>query len=368
MTKKQTLKIVAFFMSIVVLIAFSASFLNFNKKQECVRMYGYYAEPENSLDVALIGSSEFYRGYIAPLAYDECGFTSYALSLAAMPASLYLPIFKEVSKEQNPKMYVVEINGVFYDNQQEDSRLREWFDNVPLSSEKIEDIKNVVPEEDRSSYYFSFEKYHNNWYDIKTGLDVFSQKRIIDSEGYSYMKGFYAWFVKSPEKKLKMKSRPMSEQGEEYMIKFLDYCKDNNVENIIFVRWPHRNKYEVKENYETVTKLIESYGYSFINFGDCSDEIGIDPKNDYADDEHLNPIGAEKMTRYFARYMNDNYDVVGEHSEKLTKEWDDCADKAKKIMEICIEKTDANEGGICWRESSYKSLLKKWEKENAKKK
>ena len=185
MTKKQTLKIVAFFMTIILLVAFFASFFNFNKKQECVRMYGYYAEPDNSLDVALIGSSEFYRGYIAPIAYDESGFTSYALTLASMPASLYLPIFKEVSKNQNPKMYVVEINGVFYADQHEDNRLREWFDNVPLSKEKIKDIQDIVPEEDRSSYYFNFEKYHNNWYDIKTCVDVFSQKRIIDADGYS---------------------------------------------------------------------------------------------------------------------------------------------------------------------------------------
>lgn len=360
MTKKQVLKIVVFAAIIAIAIVFFGNFLNYNKEEECLRVYAFYQEPEKSIDVTLIGSSEFYRGYLAPLAYEEAGFTSFAVSLAAMRASLYKPILEECRKRQDSQLYVVEINGVYYKDQLLDSKLREWFDNVPMSKDKITAIKELVPEENQRSYYFPFEKYHNNWKHMYRAAKIFNDKRLISKQGYSVMKGYLADCRSCPdEKKEKKKLRKMTEKGAEYMTAFLEYLKDENIENVLFVRWPHRNKYEVEGAYDDVKELLTSYGFTFVNFTEYMDEIGINPDVDFSDNEHLNPLGTEKMTRYFARYIMDHYSIDTTHSKAVDKEWKQCVEKSKEYFEICKKRTEANEGGRFHTDRLYEELKNK---------
>lgn len=363
MTRKQVLKIIGFVVTTVFLVFLLGKFLNFNKEEECLRVYGFYKEPEKSLDITLIGSSEFYRGYLAPLAYDEAGFTSYAVALAAMRAALYKPILQECRKLQDSQLYVIEINGVYYKDQLLDSRLREWFDNVPMSEDKVAAIRELVPKENQSSYFFTFEKYHNNWKNLDVATKVMKDKLQISSQGYTYMKGYDADFRSGPDRKNeKKKSRKMSTEGEKYFTEFLEYLKEENIENVLFVRWPHRNKFEVEGTYDDVRELLSSYGYPFVNFSDQLSEIGIDPDVDFSDNEHLNPLGTEKMTRYFARYIMEHYDIDTTHSQEVTNEWEECRDKALEYLEVCKQKTLKNEGGRCFTDRAYKKMMEQHKK------
>lgn len=360
MTKKQAFKIVAYIITIALLTVFFAVFLNYNKQEECVRVYGFYQEPEKSIDVSLIGSSEFYRGYLAPLAYEEAGFTSYAVSLAAMPASLYKSIFNECRRRHDSQLYVVEVNGVYYKNQLKDGRLREWFDNMPMSKYKIEDIKSIVPKEDWSSYFINFEKYHSNWSHVVKAADIMYEKSRIKFNGYSYLKGYDAGFYQGPdESNEKKQRRTMTKEGRKYMTQFLEYLKDEGVDNVLFVRWPHRNKFDVDGGLDDVKELIEGYGFDFVNFGDYSDEIGMIPDEDFYDNEHLNPIGTEKMTKYFANYIMENYDIKIDHAKEVDEKWEKCVEVSKQVMVECKKKTINCDGGRFWKERKLLALIDK---------
>lgn len=363
MTKKQTAKMIAFIVTVVILVVGLANILNINKKEECVRLYGYFKEPKGSIDVTLIGSSELYRGYFAPLAYDEGNFTSYAISLASMPASLYEPILRESIKKQDSQLYVIEINGVYYDNQMEDVRLREWFDNIPMSRDKIKEIKKLIPEDDQSSYYINFEKYHSNWDRLYGISQVMLDKNLIKKNGYACMKGYYSWFVQGDKFKREI-PKSVTPEGKKYLEKFMKYCKDEKIDNILFVRWPHRIKNVTEEGYSDIDDLIKKYGFDFMNFDLYTQDIGIDFDTDFADDEHLNPLGTEKITRYFAKYIKAHYDLDTKHDEDVTKEWNSCRDDALEIFKVCLEKTRNNEGGKCWTEREYKKILEEYKKKS----
>ena len=45
-------------------------------------IYGFYAEPKNSLDMVMIGPSEVYTGYAPALAWEEYGLKSCNLSMS----------------------------------------------------------------------------------------------------------------------------------------------------------------------------------------------------------------------------------------------------------------------------------------------
>ena len=97
-----------------VLIASTVMFgLNFyfstNSDKDGIHIRGYFKEPQNTVDVLLIGASEVYTGFNSPLACEKYGFTSYGLSFAAMPGSLYKTVTQRALKTQTPKLVVFEI-------------------------------------------------------------------------------------------------------------------------------------------------------------------------------------------------------------------------------------------------------------------
>ena len=80
-----------------------------------------------------------------------------------------------------------------------------------------------------------------------------------------------------------------------------------------------------------------------MNFEPKSDKIGIDETQDYYNEDHLNVLGAKKFTKYLSKYIDNHYNLKKEHSEEVTKEWEDCVSYTKKAFDILTERTLANE-------------------------
>ena len=161
MTKFQKFKI--FIMTI--LIAGLVCGMNFVMcrqaySSDAVRVKNFYKLENNSLDMVMIGASTTFTNYSAPLAFKEFGYTSYSLGTNGAPMGLAKSMLIEVLKTQNPKVIIIDINGILYDDKFEskEGSLRAWIDNMPYSQNKIKTIQELVPEDDRLSYYVPFLK------------------------------------------------------------------------------------------------------------------------------------------------------------------------------------------------------------------
>ncbi len=299
---------------------------------------GFYMEPENSLDVALIGPSEFYADYSATQAWKEYGYTSYSLAVAGVPGNLYKSMLKEVQKRQSPKLVVFEINGFIqgdkYFNRQ--GQMHSWLDNIPWSENKLETIKEVVPKEDQYSYFCKIATYHDNWKKLSDCANCMAVKAHMDLNGYSYTKGFGTYTKCSDDiEKNKEKKVKYTNLAQDYLTDLLQYCKDSGLENVLFVRFPHGRKIENPEVMDQLQNLITAYGYDFVNLNDNYEELGIDPKTDFYNAEHLNVEGMQKMTHYFGNYLCSNYDIKGDHSQEQVAYWNDCARKTEDVIQEC---------------------------------
>ena len=131
-----------------------------NNEWDMRHVHGFFLEPEDSLDVVLIGASQLYTGYSAPLAWRDYGFTSYPLAVSNIPARLYGSLLTEAVNRQHPKLIVVDIDGFLTDEDPEklEANLRKWLDNMPWSRNKIETIRTCVPTELQTSFYFNIAK------------------------------------------------------------------------------------------------------------------------------------------------------------------------------------------------------------------
>ena len=129
----RAVKLVALALALISMVFVLQGTLLRRIDQNALRMDGFYLEDKGSLDAVLIGASDVYAGYSAPYAYDKYGLTSYPYATQSTPSDVVLSQIKEVIKDQDPKVIIVEINPFLYTaSKQPDEVNRHLFaDNIP---------------------------------------------------------------------------------------------------------------------------------------------------------------------------------------------------------------------------------------------
>ena len=344
--KKRILKLSALALVMALIWQLCTFLLTRNFVTSELHVRGFYREPKNTLDVAVIGCSELYADYSPPIAYDESGFTSYNLCYSGTPSTLYNSMLKEFCRRQQPQLVVFEVNGFFYNEKDSntESALRNWLDNERHSADWARDINEFVEPEDRVNYYLTLLKYHDNWKRPEGQIE----RLECFYDGYlksdlSLMKAFGTRTTnKSSIVTEKDKHLKLPEYGRKYLNKTLEYCKEQGFENVLFIRAPHKDPL-IESTSRELDEIISGYGYDYADFDALSDEIGIDREADFYNSEHMNVFGNEKFTRYFSRYITEHYDISTDHSESTDSDWKTCADYTIDTFEILKKRTLENE-------------------------
>lgn len=282
----------------------------------------FYDEPKDSLDVVYIGASNVYNHFNATLAYNKYGLKTGILSTASQPAAYIKYLIEESSKYQSPKVYVVDLVGLTYDdNLLLEGEIRKVSDSMKYSQNRTDALNYVlsytdIPKKDYINYYYSFLKYHAIWKNVtKTS---FTKVNETSYKGYNF--AYYNSVKVEQEKSLWCDfENELTEANHQVLNDLIEYLNLNNVE-VLFVI-PSRNFTEKecgRMNY--AARILEENNYSVINFNTLKD-FTVDYKNDFYDIMHLNVYGATKYTLYFSKYLNENYDL-NDHRDEGYCSWD----------------------------------------------
>lgn len=346
-SKSIVLRTIIFLLIVVLLYSACSEILSVNNTWDMRHIRGFYLEPKDSLDVVLLGASELYTGFCSPLAWRQYGFTSDSLCVSSMPSCLYDSMLTETMRRQTPKVIVVEINGFLYDFNEKDTRigLHKWLDNIPMSANKVRTIRNLVPSAERSAYYFRLEKYHTKWKDSEIWSEPTSQRLTMRRTGYSLTKSLEV-IPKVETGDHETKELTLSAENEQMLRSFCERAKALGVENVLFVRFPHRAALADSTVLPKIGSIVQEYGYSFLNCDEQLDSIGLELDGDFCDQEHLNVFGMEKFTAWFGQYLSKQYSLPTSHSDAVTAEWSRCADFVDKMLPICEQKTPSDSGTL----------------------
>lgn len=347
MIKKRVLKITALFTVLVLVYVFLSWFLVRTSSTTEMHIKSFYKEPENSMDVALIGASEMYADYCAPLAYEKYGYTGYNLCYEGAPGQLYNAMLEVYLSRQTPELVVIEVNGYLYSEEycKREVNYRRLFDNIPLSKEKVSLLKKYVADEDRLSYYLPLIKHHSNWRTLRYQLQRAERLIKASQDGVSKTKSFSTRTTSDSVKKhYKRRKHPaLNDFGRKSLEDTISFLHERGIENVLFIRAPHKGQMKKGTN-EELESIIINGGYDYLDCDSISEEIiGIDKETDFYNDEHLNVFGCEKFTDFLGGYIDEHYQLKKSHTEAVDKQWQESAQYMDKAFESLKERTLVNE-------------------------
>ncbi len=267
---------------------------------------GFYNEPKNEFDIMFFGSSNTYCSFNPLILYEETGLKSYVFATQQQPVWATYAYIKDALKTQSPKLLVVDVLMFSKDSEYYDDGVNYSFmDDMPLSLNKIRLAIASAPRGDRVRLLVNFIKYHSRWSELTEDDYKFKRKEAADYlKGYTLLENVFD-SASAPVQNV-TESTPLGKKEILYFEKTVKLAKEKNIP-LLFVKAPSNATEEEQKLFNSAEKLAEENGIEYINFNALYNEIGLDLKKDFYDKSHLNYIGAEKFTRYFAKNICKKY-------------------------------------------------------------
>jgi len=280
----------------------------------------FYKEQENTLDYVVVGNSTVQEGIDPCLAWHESGVTGYNISNKPTHLEVIVIAIDEIARTQKPKVVYVDINGITFQKKADQEKfVNDYVTDMPecesreMLVKKYPYLQNVEKTQDKKEVF----SYHNEFRQPKYW-------KTLSQDSFNYSKGFDPTFSVWKQKVHKIdknKTLELPEDGKEYLVKILETCKKYPEINFVFGRMPRFSNEAVADEIfklRSAVPIINSYGYTYVDWEDYNAEIGLDPKKDFRDINHMNINGAQKFTRYFISYLDQNFDITNTTHSKET--------------------------------------------------
>lgn len=281
------------------------------------RAYGYLAEKENTIDIAVIGDSETYSAFSPMELWQSYGYTGFICGTPAQHLEDTYSSLEQFCEYQTPKLVILEANAMFRSSGLYSDAERIFF----------REIEKALP---------LFE-YHDRW--KRLSPQDFTGR--VEYDCIDPLKGFYPTYYSKEWKgghgymKKTEKVRPIQNVNLYYFDKIAEFCRERGIQLLVVnapapVNWNY-------QKHNAIKRLTDEYGLPYLDMNFSSEEMGIDWSHDSRDGgDHMNVYGALKVTSFFGKYLNEKYDLPDHRGDKKYANWDqdlkDYQDILKKGM------------------------------------
>lgn len=290
---------------------------------------GFYNLEENTLDVLFIGSSHVHCNINPNVLYHEYGIAAYDFSSDTQELGTSYYYLKQAVKMQSPKIVVIDIND--FGGLKNDSLMAHFaFDNFKNDFVRFDAINNRVNNTFVLETQLPVIAYHSRWKELTSDdfLYIFKRKE------HNSLSGSFIYMLETPVEYVtknfdENNSEELSKTEIDWIYKIIQLCDENDIE-LLFSRTP-QDSYETGK-YICFKSFCDENNISFLWMDTEIDEIGLDFNVDYADGEHANFKGQEKITKYIGRYLKNNYDIPDRRGEEKYKYFENDYDVMMEII------------------------------------
>ena len=335
MKKSQVVKLITFPILLTGCIL-ALNFGLFSQARDDLTSYGqFYKEEEKCLDVVLIGNSTLREGYVPTRMWHNYGITSRGLSSSPTHPEVIKVAISEVMRFQEPKVVFIDLNGLTYQNKSDaEFFIKQYYKALPEG-----EFKNELEQK------YDYLKHIDEEYELFHNHNNFRQQQYWESIVYHEQfitKGYYPNKIVHHVKPVTPDENTildLPKDGQEYLDEIKAEClKYSDKTTFIFGKMPRYNANNSDLNsvymFRNIANQIEGTSIKFMDFSTKASEIGLNKDSDFKDDEHLNHLGANKFTDYFANYLlNEIHLEPREKKQSVIDNFNQAYDDTKKYLD-----------------------------------
>ncbi len=306
----------------------------------------YYKEDNKDFDVLFVGDCEVYENFSPAKLWEEYGINSYIRGSAEQYIWQSYYFVEETLNYHKPDVVVFNIQSLQFNESDSEAYNRMTLDDMKWSKSKVGSIKASMKEDETFiSYLFPILRYHSRWNELTA--DDF--KYFFDSPQISY-NGYYmrvdSLAAENVPEGRRLLDYSFGDKAWSYLDKMKDLCESEGIK-LVLIKAPSLFPTWYDEWDEQVKEYAEKNDLTYINFLEVRDEIGLDYSTDtYDAGLHLNLLGAEKMSKYFGKYLSEELGVADRRDEReLSDIWDEKIEAYENEVKAQCEKynVDYNE-------------------------
>lgn len=266
------------------------------------------SEPEDMVDVAILGDSESYTVLSTYQLWKDAGIASYIGGQSGQWIGESYFSLKKILKRQSPKVVILETN--------------EFFSRGDASV--VRDAAKSAQELARQM--FPILKYHRFWKmepaDPKLQTTIFNgfelRAAVVPYTGGAYMHA-------TDEK------TPVTFITRYYLEGIKDLC-DTHGTKLLLVTAPSPANHTMQRHNE-VQALADKLGVSYLDLNLNTEELGIDWNLDTLDGgDHINYNGCRKVTAYLQQYLQTHYTLPDRRKDARYEAWNKRAAEFEKLL------------------------------------
>lgn len=306
---QKTAKTIVFAACLLALLYLFSCIFGFKYEDGITPMDHFYDLPEDTVDVLLLGSSHMGMNVDPSILWKENGIAAYNCwgSMQQVWNTYYY--LKECLKYQNPKLVVMDVYGATfnydyatYDNAVKNTQgLRMSLDKVAAIRTSVEDDYFAYLLLGFPTYHYRYSElseadFHNFFWDEESGIQT------INTVGEKVQA------FSMPDLQVGNDTLPLHPKQEEYLIKIIDLCREENLP-LLFVACPYYMDETEAKRFNEIEDIAQAHGVPFLNYSNDCDALGLDSHSDYRDLCHLLSTGIQKYTSFLGNYMKEHYDL-----------------------------------------------------------
>ena len=292
---------------------------------------GLYAEPGNSLDVMIFGSSTLRAAFLPKVIWDTQGIASYNLSSPSQDAATSYYLLRDSLKTQTPSVVVLNASQLFAARETENlsgdvASIAAAMRTGYVKCAMLFDIGGHVKWQSAVALFFPILSVHTYMPHARANDYLLENYRVPGN-----LKGAMPYLTR-----VELSANPSStvdsggalsydDGGLEYWQKILDLCEARDIAVLIAI--PPK-MYNWTEPYHAMTEAYcVERGLPFLdmNESDVVIDSGFDVTRDYYDNGlHVNLDGAVHLSTYLAEYLLDNYQLPNHKGDNTYADWNDC--------------------------------------------
>lgn len=300
-------------------------------------MQNLYAQPKNSCDVLMIGSSHAGTNLSPETLLEEYGISSYCLWGSMQPLWNSYYFLKEALKTQSPKVVVLEaLSASYYLDYQDDARQETNTVGMRFGLNKVRAVMASAPPERWLDILLEFPLYHTRI----TQLTKDDWQHFPWTPGRSVYKGNMTLLgtdhLAEFSHQLPDTVAPLYPKQEEYLRKIIQLCQKEGIQ-LVFLKTPFPAKPKDLEKFwgpfHGMEQIGAESGIPFLDLNQWTEEIGILPEDVSPDGSHLNQTGAQKTSRALGAYLKEHYTLEDHRGDPRYDSWDEAVKRQEQLAE-----------------------------------